>query len=65
MRYTNAYIFLVYREEMDLTEMLKIPAEELEDCTKIPIEIFPDVRDLYKHLARTMADLIMANNKVR
>lgn len=48
---------------MDLTEMLKIPAEELENYTKIPIEIFPDTRSLYEHLARTMADLIIANNK--
>ena len=48
---------------MDLIEMLRIPAEELQSHTRIPIKIFPDTGSLYEHLARIMADLIIANNK--
>lgn len=48
---------------MDLIEMLKIPAEELQNHTSIPIRILADTGSLYGHLARIMADLIIANNK--
>jgi len=48
---------------MKLAEMLKIPTKELPNHTKIPLKILPDMRGLYEHLARTMADLVVANNK--
>ena len=50
-------------DKMNLAEMLKIPAEELQNHTKIPIKILPDMKSLYEHLAHSMADLIVANNK--
>lgn len=48
---------------MELKETLKIPEEELQKYTKIPIKILRDVESLYKHLARNMADLVIKNNK--
>ncbi len=48
---------------MTLQEMLKMPPEELKNHTKIPIKILPDLDAFYKHLARLMADMVIANNK--
>ena len=48
---------------MNLAEMLKVPAEDLHKHTGIAIKILPDMESLYKHIARTMADLIIANNR--
>ena len=46
-----------------LAQMLKVPAEELKKHTDIPISILPDMDSYYDHIARHMADLIIANNK--
>lgn len=48
---------------MTLPEMLKIPVEELGRHSQIPIRILSTLDNLYKHLARHMADLVKANNK--
>ena len=50
-------------DKMNLAEMLKISSEELHKHTGIPIKILPDMESFYEHLARSMADLIVANNK--
>jgi len=47
---------------MDWTEMLTVPADELSQHTKIPLSILPDSESLYKHIAQSMADLIVSNN---
>ncbi len=48
---------------MTLSEMLTIPTEELSKHTDIPIAVLPDLPSLYRHIARQMADLVIANNK--
>lgn len=48
---------------MDLKEMLSIPTEELSRHTKIPITVLPDQASFHIHLARHMADVVIANNK--
>ena len=48
---------------MTLQEMLKISPKELKNHTEIPMKILPDMRSFYEHLAHSMADLIIANNR--
>lgn len=48
---------------MSLKEMLKMPAKELKNYTKIPIKIFSGLDALYNNMARQMADLVITNNK--
>lgn len=48
---------------MELARMLSIPAIELSKHSTIPVTILPDLDALYKHLARHMADTVVANNK--
>jgi glucosamine-6-phosphate deaminase len=48
---------------MTLNDMLAITPEELKNHTKIPITILPDLKALYRHVARQMADLVIKNNK--
>jgi len=48
---------------MELNEMLSIPTDQLSKHTKVPITVCPTLDDFYKHLARHMADVIVANNK--
>ena len=48
---------------MILAEMLTIPTEELSNHTDIPITILPDPPSLYRHIARHMADIVIANNR--
>ncbi|KPK84172.1 MAG: hypothetical protein AMJ81_06320 [Phycisphaerae bacterium SM23_33] len=49
---------------MELNEMLAIPTDELPKRTRIPITVLPDLDRFHKHLARHMADTIIANNKM-
>ena len=48
---------------MELNEMLTIPTDELPKHTTIPITVLGDLDQFHKHLARHMADTIIANNK--
>jgi glucosamine-6-phosphate deaminase len=48
---------------MKLMEMLGIPAGGLERHTAIPIHIARDTDGLYQHIARHMADTVIANNR--
>ncbi len=48
---------------MTLAEMLRFPAGELGRHTPIPMHIAPDTEELYRHIARHMADAVIANNK--
>jgi glucosamine-6-phosphate deaminase len=43
-----------------LDEILTIPAEDLPHCSKVRLEILPDLDALYDHLARSIADEIFA-----
>ncbi len=44
------------------SQMLALPAEELQKLARHPLEIFPTRQALYEHLARFMADQIKANH---
>jgi len=48
---------------MELAQMLSIPTEELAKHTEIPVKVLPSTDDLYRHLARHMADTVKANNE--
>ncbi len=48
---------------MELTEMLTIPTDELSEHTDIKITVLADLNAFHKHLARQMADIVIANNK--
>jgi glucosamine-6-phosphate deaminase len=48
---------------VELANMLSIPTEELGKHTEIPIAVLPSTADLYRHLARHMADTIRADNE--
>ena len=48
---------------MTLAETLTMPTEELSEHTDIPIAVLPDLPGLYRHIARHMADLVLANNQ--
>lgn len=48
---------------MKLADMLTIPTDELPKRTDVPIKVFPGLPSLYSHLARHMADLVIAKNK--
>ena len=48
---------------MELNEMLSIPTEELSRHTRIPISVLPDMDAFYRHVARHMADVVLANNR--
>lgn len=45
-----------------LDPLLAIPAGELTRISKVRLEIVPDLYSLYRHLARSIADEIKANN---
>lgn len=44
-------------------EYLKLPVEEIARRSRIPVKVFPTVAQLYAHLARHMADVVIANNR--
>ena len=48
---------------METAEMLSIPTEELAKHTDVPINVLPSTDELYRHLARHMADTVKANNE--
>jgi len=48
---------------METAQMLSFPTEELAKHTHIPINVLPSIEDLYRHLARHMADTVKANNE--
>ncbi len=47
---------------MNLQQMLTISKEKLLEVSKIKVNILPDVKSLYQHLARSIADEIKQNN---
>ena len=47
---------------MELNEMLTIPTAELGKHTDIPIAVMPDLDAFHTHVARHMADIVIANN---
>ncbi|HET6429945.1 MAG TPA: hypothetical protein VFJ30_16130 [Phycisphaerae bacterium] len=47
---------------MELDQMLAIPTDELSDHTDIPIAVLGDLDAFYEHVARHMADVVIANN---
>jgi glucosamine-6-phosphate deaminase len=46
----------------NLPNYLTIPAAELAQTCKVPLEILPDLPTLYHHFARSIADEILENN---
>jgi len=48
---------------MSWRNMLGVPAEQLPKHTSIPVKVLPDLDGLYRHVARHMADVLIANNK--
>ncbi|KKN56301.1 hypothetical protein LCGC14_0573850 [marine sediment metagenome] len=48
---------------MELNEMLAIPPAELAEHTTIPITVLGDLDRFYEHVARHMADTVLANNQ--
>jgi len=47
---------------MELSEMLAIPTDELGEHTDVPITVLADLDAFHEHVARHMADAIVANN---
>ena len=43
--------------------MLNLPASQLSKHTKVPLTILPDLDALYRHLARHLADTVIASNE--
>lgn len=49
--------------EDDLNRLMTIPVDEIKDWANVGVKILDKVEDLYEMMARSIADVIIANNK--
>ena len=49
------------RKQLSWDEMLRVPVDQLNDYSRVPIRVFPDIATLFRDLAHYTADLIAAH----